>query len=63
MIPFDDTLTLTTYLCYDTSVQSYNKKEANVLVNLVSNSRPNEPKLVGRVTVDLAELTNTDKYT
>jgi len=29
------------------------------MVNLVSNSRPNEPKLVGRVSVDLAEVANS----
>ena len=28
------------------------------MVNLVSNSRPNEPKLVGRVSVDLANIAN-----
>lgn len=27
-------------------------------MNLVSNSRPNEPKLVGRVSIDLSTIAN-----
>ena len=62
LIPFDDILTLTTHLLYDTLADSYQRKDANVLVNLISSSRPNDPKLVGRVTIDLAELTSSNRY-
>ena len=44
---------MTVHLVYDTKLNKYRKKEAIVLVNLLSNSRPNDPKLVGRVTFDL----------
>ena len=62
LIPFDDNLILTTHLLYDTLTDSYKRKEANVLVNLISNSRPNEPKLVGRVTINLADLALGSRY-
>lgn len=32
------------------------------MVNLVSNSRPNDPKLVGRVVVDLSVVANSNYY-
>jgi len=32
------------------------------MVNLISNSRPNEPKLVGRVVVDLDSVANSTSF-
>lgn len=32
------------------------------MVNLISNSRPNEPKLVGRVLVDLDRVANGTSF-
>lgn len=32
------------------------------MVNLVSNSRPNEPKLVGRVVADLGAVANRTHF-
>ena len=55
-IPFNDKLTMKVHMIYDTGIGKYRKKESIVLVNLLSNSRPNDPKLVGRVTVDLAKV-------
>jgi hypothetical protein len=45
-------------MIYDLKHQNYRRKEAIILVNLLSNSRPNDPKLVGRVEVDLANIAN-----
>lgn len=45
-------------MIYDLKQQSYRRKEAIILVNLLSNSRPNDPKLVGRVEFDLATVAN-----
>lgn len=32
------------------------------MLNLVSNSRPNDPKLVGRVVVELSKVANSTTY-
>ncbi len=34
------------------------KKETLLLINLVSNSRPDQVKLVGRLVIDLADIIN-----
>jgi len=45
-------------MLYNLKLQHYRKKDSIILVNLLSNSRPNDPKLVGRVEIDLASITN-----
>lgn len=57
-IPFQETVTLNVLMAYDLKQEKYKKKEATILVSLLSNSRPNDPKLVGRVTLDLSEVSN-----
>lgn len=43
---------------WDRSKKSFMKKETQVQLNLVSKSRPDQVKLVGRVTIDLANILN-----
>ena len=38
------------------------KKDTQVQLNLVSKNRPDQPKLVGRVTVDAAAILNNKEY-
>lgn len=38
------------------------KKDSLILLNLISKKRPDQHKLVGRLTVDLAEIANQIKY-
>ena len=61
-ISFNDKLQLTTNMICDSRSQNYLKKESIIMVNLVSNSRPNDPKLVGRVVVDLSVVANSAHY-
>ena len=46
-------------MIYDLKQLTYKKKESIILVNLLSNARPNDPKLVGRVEIDLATVGNS----
>ncbi len=46
----------------DSRSTGYKNKESIVMVNLLSNSRPNDPKLVGQVVVDLSSVTPNNKY-
>lgn len=54
VIAFQETVVLNVLMVYDLKQGRYKKKEAALLVSLLSNSRPNDPKLVGRVTLDLS---------
>ncbi len=40
----------------------YSKKETLVELYLVSKSRPDQNKLVGRVTIDLSKIINVEMY-
>ncbi len=55
-------MNLTTEMIYDHKTQEYTKKDALTELFLVSKSRPDQNKLVGRVTVDLAKITNVQMY-
>ncbi len=41
---------------FDNDLQRYKKKEIQVIVNLISDNRGDEVKLVGRVRLDLNEF-------
>jgi hypothetical protein len=45
---------MNTELIYDGLNSRYLKKDTLVVVNLISNSRPDQIKLVGRLVLDLA---------
>ena len=62
MIHFNETLTLRTEIIHDTSTQQFERKDIHVQLNLVSKSRPDEAKLVGRCTLDLASIINQRLY-
>lgn len=55
---FHETLTLTTEMVYDRKLRSFQKKDSHLQLSLVSKSRPEDPKLVGRCTIDMAEVIN-----
>mgnify|MGYP003534001486 CR=1 FL=1 len=55
-------MNLTTEMIYDHKTQEKKKKDALTELFLVSKSRPDQNKLVGRVTVDLAKITNVQMY-
>ena len=45
-------------MLYDNKDKQYYKKETLLTINLVSKSRPDQVKLVGRVNVDLSQIAN-----
>ncbi len=47
---------------FDKNRKSFLKKETQVQLNLTSKNRPDQSKLVGRVTIDLATILNDDIY-
>lgn len=61
VVHFGETLEMTTEMIRDPSGR-YFKKETQLNLNLVSRSRQDQVKLVGRVTLDLAELANANLH-
>lgn len=61
MIAFNETIILNALLIYDLKQDTYRKKDSVIQVNLLSNSRPKDPKLVGRVALDLSTFANNPK--
>jgi hypothetical protein len=51
-----------TEVAFDRATRRFLKKETQVQLNLISKSRPDQSKLVGRVTVDLAAILNDGLY-
>ncbi len=49
-------------MIYHRGQRQYLKKESLIHLNLISNSRPDQIKLVGRVVIDLAEIANKSVY-
>lgn len=49
-------------MIYNTKKREYYSKETFLVLNLVSKSRPDQVKLVGRVSIDLAEIINKKKF-
>lgn len=49
-------------MIFDKAKKIFVKKDSQVQLNLVSKHRPDESKLVGRVTIDLAVLLNSHPY-
>jgi hypothetical protein len=45
-------------MLYDNCDKFFYKKDTLLMVNLVSKSRPDQVKLVGRVNIDLSEMSN-----
>jgi uncharacterized membrane protein YobD (UPF0266 family) len=45
-------------MLYDNSTKQFYKKETLLTINLVSKSRPDQVKLVGRVNIDLSQIAN-----
>lgn len=46
----------------DLKSQIYLNKKSLLILNLLSKSKPNEPKLVGRATVELSNVANQLDY-
>lgn len=51
-----------TEIGYDKSRKCFLKKETQVQLNLTSKNKSDQPKLVGRVAVDLASILNEGVY-
>ena len=49
-------------ILYDKVNKKYLKKESLLMINLISKSRPDQIKLVGRVVVDLADVLNANCF-
>lgn len=49
-------------MLYDKISGQYLKKESLLMINLISKSRPDQVKLVGRVAVDLADVLNSKTF-
>jgi hypothetical protein len=60
IIAFREKVELVVLMVFDVKTAEYRKKESVVMVNLLSNSRPKDPKLVGRVTVELSAIANQE---
>ena len=59
---FNEDLLMRTEIAFDRVNHRFLKKETQVQLNLISKSRPDQSKLVGRVTIDLASLLNDHLY-
>lgn len=62
-VDFNEDLLMRTEVAFDRNKRIFLKKETQVQLNLISKSRPDQSKLVGRVTIDLATLLNEGLYT
>lgn len=49
-------------ILYDKANKKYLKKESLLMINLISKSRPDQIKLVGRVAIDLADVLNMNSF-
>lgn len=49
-------------MLYDEDQNWYSKKDSLILLNLISKSKPDQVKLVGRIHLDLAEVINLNTY-
>lgn len=58
-IDLDETLLFTTEMIFHRGQDQYLKKESLIHLNLISSSRPDEVKLVGRVVIDLSNIANS----
>lgn len=59
---FNQKLVMKTEIGYDKSRKCFLKKETQVQLNLTSKNKSDQPKLVGRVAVDLASILNEGVY-
>ena len=60
---FNEDLIMRTEIAFDRVTRRFIKKETQVQLNLTSKSTPDQSKLVGRVTIDLANILNDHLYT
>jgi hypothetical protein len=59
---FNETLKFDTELLYNNKQREFVKKDVLMLLNLVSLRRPDQQKLVGRITIDLSEAIQTHYF-
>lgn len=59
---FHEKLGCQTYVMYDNESKKYNPKLTSICLYLISSRKPNEEKLVGRVTVDWAHILNSGDF-
>ena len=58
VVDLDEAVSFTTEMIFHKGEQKYLKKESLLNLNLISNSRPDQIKLVGRVILDLSNVAN-----
>lgn len=49
-------------MVYNSKKKEYYSKETFLVLNLVSKSRPDQIKLVGRISIDLADIVNKNRF-
>ena len=49
-------------MVYDNPTKQFIKKDTVLNLNLISKSRQDQVKLIGRVNIDLAEIANKQEY-
>lgn len=59
---FNEIMAFNTYLLFDKEKNTYNRKETTLSLLLVSFRMPDEEKVVGRVSVDLADVINNKAF-
>lgn len=59
---FDENLKFETELLYNKNTGKFERKDILLLLNLISNRRPDQMKLVGRICIDLSQVANTEHY-
>lgn len=62
VVTFDEKLTAEVQLLVNKDDGSFIKKDSVLSLNLISKRRPDQQKLVGRITIDLAKLVTGEKY-
>lgn len=61
-VEFNETLEMVTEMVYDNPTKQFIKKDTVLNLNLISKSRQDQVKLIGRVNIDLAEVANKQEY-
>lgn len=61
-VNFEERITLSVEMLYDHNKLEFLKRETIVELYLISKSRPDQNKLVGRVNVDLGKVINVGMY-
>jgi hypothetical protein len=62
LVSFEETISLQLEMLYDHAKLEFLKRETIIELYLISKSRPDQNKLVGRVNIDLGKVVNVGMY-